>query len=159
MKVQDAEHLFHNFTFEKSSKDIVAAATRKRDTVLTKIHEREERLAKIRNEYKITDAALIDIMRQARQQTASNAVSYSFSNGVPSSVPSRDGRGLTEETITIGAGVVNNLLTEQDFIEGEREQIKRLELVIRNLADLPTGFEGAIRGHRLSYVELEFLGF
>ena len=158
MRVEDIHRLF-NFTFEKSSKDIVAAANRKTEALLAKIGEREERVRRIRAEYRITDAALIDILTQARaalQRNDALAMNYSAKN---SSIPSQPGGAEADETITIGAGVVNHLLTEQDYIEGERAQVTRLGFMIRNLQDLPTGFEGAIRGHKLSYDELQFLGF
>ncbi len=80
-------------------------------------------------------------------------MSYSVSN----SVRSANG-GMSEETITIGAGIVNSLLTEGDFIAGEKAQVKKLSTIIRNLKDLPDE-HGAVRGHRLSFEELEFLKF
>ena len=165
MRVQDASSLFSQFQFEKPAAEIVEAAKRKSAAIETKIREREARIIRLREEHKITDTVLIDVMRQARALQSSGGgdkMSYSVSN----TNPQPGAKGLTEDTITIGAGVVNNLLTEQDAIEGERAQVARLGFVIRNLADVPvfsSGSDGAtrlgVRGHRLSYSELEFLGF
>lgn len=157
MLPQNIVHML-NFTYEKSSEEIVRACTKKIEALLAKVREREERIANLRKEYGINDAALIQLLTQARKQQGNNAgMTYSFSNGIPSP-RDRDGGKMTEETITIGAGVVNNLLTENDFIESEKSQADKLAIIVRNLKDLPND-NGDKRGHRLSYDELVYLGF
>ena len=154
MQVQRIESLF-NFTFEKSAHEIVDHAKRKVASIRAKIEERESRIQHTRKEYKITDAMLIDIMVKARDQMQRGTVmSYS------STVKSDD--GLREEDVTIGAGVINMLLTERDHIEGEKANVEKLDMIIRNLKDLrryaPDGKE-YMKGHELSTAELKFLGF
>lgn len=154
MKAHNVSYLF-NWNFEKSTEEIIKAAQTKLEGLLAKIKEREVRIFKTREEYKISDAALIDVLEQARKQAQvghTAAMSYSTSN-----VSSNNGK-MTEEAITIGAGVVNFLLTERDFIESEKDAAKRLGLMIRNLRDNKDE-NGKITGHLLSYDELEYLGF
>lgn len=154
MQVQRIDSIF-NFTYEKTATEIVDRAKEKAATIRSKIEEREVRIRRIRQEYKINDAALVDIMAKARDQAKrGEAMFYS------STVKSEDGSG--EEEITIGAGVVNMLLTERDHIEGEKANVEKLDMIIRNLKDLrryaPDGKE-YMQGHQLTTAELKFLGF
>ena len=163
MLAQTTEHMFR-FTFEKSSAEIKKAAEGKIKQITAKIREREERVAKLRKEYRITDVALIDLLRKAREASRHHdaPMSYSYTSNVAQRT-----KGLNEETVTIGAGVVNNILTENDFIDSERAQVKQLQTMVRNLRDLPDpkittltkGVARPMRGHALSYEELDFLGF
>lgn len=150
--------MFHNFVYEKPSAEIITKAQEKIEALQGKIEERLARVAKIRKEYEITDQALVEILTQARGAQREK-MSFTYS-----SAPST--QGLREER-SIGAGVVNNLLTENDYIESERKQAKRLGLIVRNLQDRPdetihvvaVGAERPLRGHALSEEELEYLGF
>ena len=165
MQAESIERMF-DFRFEKPSAAIVEKATQKVKKLQAKIEERQARVAKIRAEYDINDGAFIDILTQARQQSQDKmSFTYrpsSLGNGVSVSV---SGSPMVERTI--GAGTVNNLLTENDFIEAEKKQVQRLDLLIRNLVDVPderiqsltAGTERPLRGHTLSYKELEYLGF
>jgi len=152
MRVQNVSQMF-NFTYEKSSKDIVEAAKKKVTKIRAKIEERETRIKKVRAEFSITDAVWADILQQTRKQANNNNAMYTYSNA-QATVAGH----VTEDTVTIGAGTVNNLISEYDFIDGEKSQARKLELVIRNLQDLPDG-HGNVRGHKLDNEELEFLGF
>ncbi len=149
--VQQIHNMF-NFSFEKPSADIVAAAKKKIDSIQAKIKEREHRVARVREEYKIDDKAFIELLTQARKAAGAGVMSYSVSNSVVGSSK------MTEDVITVAAGVVNHLLTENDFIEGEKSQVEKLEVIVRNLADIADD-NGKPRGHRLSFDELRFLGF
>jgi hypothetical protein len=154
MQVQRIDSLF-NFTFEKPASKIVEHAKLKVASIRAKIEEREGRIQHTRKEYKITDVMLIDIMVKAREQMQrGNVMNYS------STVKSDD--GLREEDVTIGAGVINMLLTERDHIEGEKAQVEKLDMIVRNLSDLrrfaPDGKE-YMQGHQLTTAELKFLGF
>lgn len=154
MQVQRIDNLF-NFTFEKTSAEIVEKARTKVDAIRRKIEEREVRIRRAREEYKITDTILLDIMAKARDmQQRGGMITYT------SSVPSAE--GAHEEEVTIGAGVVNMLLTERDHIEGEKSQVERLDMILRNLKDLrrfaPDGKEYR-QGHELTSAELKFLDF
>jgi len=155
MQVQRIDSLF-NFTFEKPAAEIVERAKDKAVTTRRKIEEREVRIKRVREEYKISDAALVDIMAQARDQMQRGAMALVYNSKV------RSDDGLREEDVTIGAGVVNMLLTERDHIEGEKSQVEKLDMIVRNLKDLrryaPDGKE-YMQGHELTAVELKFLGF
>ncbi len=159
MRADNMEHAFR-FHYVKSSADIKAKMQDKITALKTKITEREKRIQDARAEYGITDDVLIKLYEQARKQAKSEdqglgKMSYSVSNVIRKT----DGN-MTEELFTIGAGVVNMLLTEGDFLESERSSIKRLELIIRNLQDLPSHHAPyAIEGHELTEAELSWLGF
>jgi hypothetical protein len=152
MQVQRIDNMF-SFTFQKSSAEIVEKATAKANSIRTKIGERERRLAKVRSEYKISDAAIIDLLQRARSAAGNAMANYSTSV--------RDEEGHIEE-VTIGAGVINLLLTENDFIEGEKAQVERLDTIAKHLTDVVVIQNGTAviqKQHPLSYAELKFLGF
>jgi hypothetical protein len=155
MQVQRIDNLF-NFTFEKPAAEIVERAKNKAAAIRAKIEEREVRIKRVREEYKISDSMLVDIMAQAREQLQRGAAMLIYNSKV------RSDDGLREEDVTIGAGVVNLLLTERDHIEGEKSQVERLDMIARNLKDkrryAPDGKE-YMQGHELNAVELKFLGF
>jgi restriction endonuclease Mrr len=139
------------FTFEKTSDEIKKAAVAKIAALAEKNKEREERVAGLRKEYGIDDAALAQILQSARQQEQ-HARSFTYASGNPGT-----NSGRMEER-TIGAGVVNHLLTENDFIQGDKANIKRLEMIVRNLRPLVRQGH-TVDAYALSYDELEFLGF
>ena len=146
------------YEYQKSASEISVAILAKIASVKAKVEERIERITKVRAEYKITDAALLDVMKQARAAQARGAMVMNYST---SNAPAQGG-GMDDETITIGAGIVNFLLTEQDFIEGEQSQVERLELVARNLKD-PIAYTDEGQAYskliEISYEEAKYLGF
>ena len=148
----DTTHIL-NFVYYKSAASIISKATEKAKALEAKIAEREKRIEKTRKEFDISDAMMMELLTAARQQMVSNRVMQTYQI----SKTGNDGK-MTEETVTIGAGVVNMLFTERDFIESEKGQIKKLQLIIRNLEDLPDD-NGGKKGHELSNPELEYLGF
>jgi len=156
MYQKDIDHMFH-FTYVKSSAQIVEKATAKVAALRAKIEERRARIKTIRTTYEITDEVLIDLLQQARNQ-ARNAQTVSYT----SNARVAQGASMSEATVTVPAGVVNNLMTEQDFIAGEQAQIRDLKLIIRNLEDLPDTRPGCTDkrvGHTLTKEELVYLGF
>ena len=153
MQVKSISHMFA-FPFPKTTKEIVDACRKKEIEVRAKVEEREGRVARIRAEYKITDAVLIDLLSQARAAQKQHNALMNYSS-------SAQGSNDSGETVvvTIGAGVVNMLLTERDFIDGEKTQADKLALVARNLRDT-VDERGITRiSQNLSYDELRFLGF
>lgn len=155
MQVQNIDRMFNNFTYEKSASEVVAAAKKKREEVSNKIEERQRRIRKMREEHKITDAVLIDIQNQMRADAQRGMAAQYTSN----TASDDDGRG---ETVTVGAGVINFILTEQDFIGGEKAQVERLDLMVRNLRDVERRTASGtpyVELFCLSYEELKFLGF
>lgn len=145
-----------NFTYEKTAAQIIEKAKAKKTALLEKVEERKDRIKRLRAEYGITDEVLIDLLQQARANARSAVMQYT-SNAKVSKGP-----GMSEESVVVPAGVVNNLMTEQDFITSETTQATDLDLIVRNLTDLPDerrGLEGKLRGHRLNKEELVYLGF
>ncbi len=153
MQVQNISHYFQ-FQFEKTTSEIVASCLRKESEIRAKVEEREGRVRKVRAEYKITDSVLIDLLSQARAASKRN-------DAMLSNYSSRavDEGGDEPHVVTVGAGVVNMLLTERDFIDGERAQADRLSIVARNLRDFVDERGIKRESHRLSFDELRFLGF
>lgn len=143
--------MFNNFRYVKSSEDIIAKAQEKVTALEAKVEERKKRITKTREEYEVSDAMMIDLLQQARDQVVSN-------RSAQQTYSLRKGGSMSEDTVVIGAGVVNMLFTEQGFIDAEKKEILRLQLIIRNLVDLPND-KGEPQGHRLEEEELRYLGF
>lgn len=154
MHIQGTDHMF-NFRYVKSSKDIIIKAMDKVTALESKVEERKKRIVKTREEYEVTDAMMIDLLQQAREQLVSNRTSQQQTYSV---TKHGSDKAMSEETVVIGAGVVNMLFTEQGFIEAEKKEINRLQLIIRNLDDIPDE-NGKSRGHNLGEDELRYLGF
>lgn len=153
MQVQSIDRMFL-FTFEKTSLEVIGAATNKVAQIAAKIDERAARIKRMREEHGVTDAVLIDIQNQMRANERSAVTMYN------STVQSNDGAG--QVTVAVGAGVINFLLTEQDFISGEKAQVERLEVIINNLRPVTrytANGTSYIEPVKLSYDELKFLGF
>ena len=153
MEVKSIDRMF-NFTFEKTADEIKTVANVKIKAIRNKIEERGIRIQKMREEHQITDAVLIDIQQQMRANERNMVSIYN------STVQRNDGGG--ETTVSVGAGVINFILTEQDFISGEKSQVEHLELMVRNLRDVTrrTANNSAyVELFKLSYEELKFLGF
>lgn len=155
MNPNSVHGMFH-FTFEKSATEIKDAARAKIVGLETKIVERECRIAKLREEHQIDDVALVQLLVAARTQAKADRFSYT-----PSSTLQASGARMEERTI--GAGVVNHLLTEKDFVESERASVRRLKLIVANLRPLDRVSEEGVRyqinAFSLGYDELEWLGF
>ncbi len=155
MQVQRLDHMF-KFTFEKPAREIVTAAQKKAGEIRIKIEERAVRIGKMREEHNVTDAVLIDIQNQMRAQAKrGNEERISYTSNA------RTNEGMQDE-VTIGAGVINFLLTEQDHMDGEKLQVERLEMIIRNLVDVTAYTANGtayIVKPELSYDELKYLGF
>lgn len=156
MRAQGIENMF-NFTFQKTSSEIVTSVNAKVVKIKAKIEERIVRIQKMREEHGITDVVYADILQQVRNQAQkAEAAMYN------STVKMGNGEGQ-EVTVTVGAGVINFLMTEQDFIVVEREQITKLELIARNLRPVNTSIAsiGIVPSdsHVLTFAELTYLGF
>lgn len=163
MVAQEIARMFH-FNFEKHTAEIVEKAKVKIEAVKAKIAEREARISALRKEYGIDDAALIELLTTARRRASERdeglGSTYVFTS--ISCAGRVEGPGIREER-TVGAGAVNNLLTESDFIESEKAQMKQLTQIVNNLrpqtAYTNSGEAYAVDRWTLSYQELEYLGF
>lgn len=137
-----------SFEYEKSIPEILTKIQEKIVSVEAKIEERKIREEKIRKEYEITDEDLIRVLSQAANASGSNVQgSYTLSS--------------TTHRV-IGAGVVQNLLTERELREQEEASVHRLKLLQRNLAPISIWAEThweTKNVFRLSEADLEYLGF
>ena len=153
MQAQSISNMF-NFTFEKTADEILGAARIKRTTIVNKIVERSARIHKMREEHKVTDTVLLDIQNQMRAQAKRGIEAMSYTSNVSTNSGS--------EEVTIGAGVINFLLTEQDYIDAEKASVEKLDVIVRNLKDVyaytSTGAPYLTK-FKMSYEELKFLGF
>jgi hypothetical protein len=155
MQVQRIDNMF-NFTFEKSADEVIAAAKKKVVDVRNKIEERGVRIQKMRAEHKVTDAVLIDIQNQMRAQDKRGVERMSYTSNAQTSA------GGVQEEVTIGAGVINFLITEQDHMDGEKAQVERPETIIRNLRDVTAYTANGtsyVNKFKVGYEELKYLGF
>lgn len=146
-------HMFGNLSYQKSLPEIKEAMTKKVSEVREKIKEREARVVRIREEFGITDAAMIDLLSQAAREAVSNrTLTMSYST-----------HGNEGQQMVVQAGVVQNLLTEKSLIEQERESVTQLERILRNLRPLThfaaNGESYTQDSFKFSEDELEYLGF
>ncbi len=163
---QNVEHMF-NVTFEKPAADVRKRVDTKASQIKAKIEERQARIAKLRKEYDIDDAAMVQLLQALRrdeQLHGSGIGTYSYSSASNAQVA----HGSSKTEMTIGAGAVKNLMTEGDAIDSERAHVRKLELLSRNVEDRPNygiaSYNGSeserpVKGIALSYEELEFLGY
>jgi len=135
MQRVDLNSMFRLIKFEKTGEEIRTHILPLVVALETKVAEREGRIAKIRAEYDITDADVIEAMAQMQRGA------YSTNAIGPTTITKKQ----------IPHGVFTNLEAEQSAIYTEREQIKKLTIVARNL-DSATNYH-------LSYEELEWLSF
>ncbi len=156
MHPQNVHHMF-DFTYQKTTFQILDKANRKIAAIEAKIAERRTRIAKTMNEYGITDAAMNDILVQLHANRQRKVEVLQYTTNVASS-ESPEG----PKEVTIGAGVVNLILTEQEYISAEKSQLAKLQMISRNLGPVTTVTPGGrieVDKHQLSYDELTFLDF
>ena len=165
MKPFNIDHMFHGLTFVKSAAEITEKAKKKVEKLRAKVEERTKRIADLRKEHGIDDSALVQLLQEARKNQGARQYTYtkSVSNMTFGANAGGEDGNQTEEVI-IGAGVINNLLTENDFIQAEKEQASELELIVRNLRPIPrfatdSGVELPPSDFALSKEELKYLGF
>lgn len=149
-------HMFGNFAYEKSIDEITAAMGKKIEGLKAKIEDRQQRIVRLRKEFDITDEQMIDLLTQYGNELVSNRtvnVSMSYTTKATNS---------SEQKI-IGAGVVQNLMTEKSLIETEKDSVERMERIVRNLRPIrhvtSEGAEWTQTTFRLNDDELDYLGF
>ncbi|RYE88914.1 MAG: hypothetical protein EOO75_12700 [Myxococcales bacterium] len=151
--VEEPSAMFHAVRYStKTSPELREAMERKVSELRRSGEEREVRVRKLREEY------LIDAERLARlildfQRTDTAIVSYSAQGD-----GGRDG--------VIPAGVIAHIVREREMMDSERAQVRKMELILRNMRDRESYIDGRSGEHRermclhsLSDDELEFLGF
>lgn len=151
-KIERTSALFRGVQYNtKTTPELREAMTRKVEAIRKLIEEREGRTRRLREEYGI-DAERLSVLVM-RYQDEGNVVSYEKQGG---------GEGAP----LVPAGVIANIVEERRMIDSEREQIWKLELVLRNLRDEELYAEprtGEIKTrlclHTLTDDELDYLGF
>jgi len=149
-----ADTMFAGVSYRiKTTEQVRDAMSRKVKELKVRIADRETRTMRIRDEYSIDAERLAVLVMRYRESTRNQTVSY-------------DRQGGDRDEVLVPAGVIANLVRERDMIDSEREQIRKLELILRNLADeelyhVPETGEVRTRRaiHELEDDELEYLGF
>ncbi len=154
-RIDDSSILFRSVRYNTKTTAEIREAMQKKVVEIKKLSlERETRIHKIRDEYQIDPERLANLVIQF-QKNDSGFVSYNQQNQSGSEAPK-----------LIPAGVIANIISEREMIDSERDQIRKLELVLRNLRDTehyasPRTGEILTRTclHQLTDNELEYLGF
>jgi len=136
---------FYNITFFKSGKDIAEKAKTVVSYLQAKIEERNGRILKIKKETGLNDVDWTAALMASAQRhnhglsIANNVRTLGDDNGGP--------------TITVGltSGQAYNVREELNHIEREKKEITTLEILARNI--------NVNDSHKLTFAELEYLGF
>ncbi|WP_342374589.1 hypothetical protein NVS55_24950 [Myxococcus stipitatus] len=138
----------------KTSPELRGAMQKKVAELKGRIDEREARMRRIREEYRIDAERLATLVMQFQKQSRnSEMVSYQTQGGA-------SGDQL------VPAGVIANIIREREMVDSERAQVRKVELVLRNLSDTELYNDpktGEVKSrqplHQLTDDELEYLGF
>lgn len=150
--IQDTNRMFRSVSYNvKTTAELREAMQRKITEIEALTQAREARTLQLRQEHDI-DAEKLAVLVMRYQDDAS-FVSY-------------DDQGAGSSGPPIPAGVIANLVREREMIDSEHEQIRKLELILRNIRDEEVYAEpktGRLRSrlalHELSDRDLEYLGF
>jgi hypothetical protein len=134
------DRMFNDVKFFKPGSEIAEKARAKVVVIAAQIGERERRIAEICAEHSLRPADLF-ALAQAGADHAGTAAYRGCRSGSAYKAPVRD----------LPAGVVSALVTESEQIESEREQVRTLELLARNVDPDDS--------HEVRFAELEYLGF
>src|SRR5262249_40200550 len=137
-KVQ-LDRMFQDIKFFKPGLEIAGKARAKVAVVAAKIAEREKGMAEVCAENSLSPSDLFALGRAGAEHAGT--ASYRNYGGSAYMAPVRD----------LPAGLVSSLVTESEQIESERQQLRTLELLARNID------QGS--AHEISFAELEYLGF
>lgn len=137
----------------KTTEELRTAFAAKIEEVNAHIVERKRRLKRIKEDHALSSERLAHLV--STFQRDSNSYMSNYNN-----------QGQEEGEQIIPAGVIANIVNEYEMIDNEQLQIRRMELVSRNLLDKEPYFndhtgEHGIRSciHILEDEELEYLGF
>jgi hypothetical protein len=133
------DRMFQDVKFFKLGSEIAEKARAKVVAITAKIAEREVRMAEVCSQYSLSAADLFALAQSGGEHAGTG--SYRSFGGSAYKAPVRD----------LPAGVVSSLVTESEQIESERQQVRTLELLARNI-------DPAVE-HEISFAELEYLGF
>lgn len=137
-------NVLSRLVFKVPTQTLQDALVKKVKLLGEKIDVRRGRVRKIREENRITDEVLIELLKMAR--AASSASFYT----VTSSVRSDPTTQTQEDTVTISAGIVANMMSEEDAMKEELNASDRLATILANICFV----EGPVE---LSFDEVKFL--
>jgi hypothetical protein len=132
--------MFQEIKFFKPGSEIAEKARAKVLAITAKITEREGRMAATCAEHSLSPADLFALAQSGGEHAGTGSYRGSW-GGSAYKAPVRD----------VPAGVVSSLVTESEQIESERQQVRTLELLARNI--------DPVANHEISFAELEYLGF
>jgi hypothetical protein len=133
------DRMFQDIKFFKPG-EIAEKARGKTKVIIAQMTQREERIAAVCAEHSLSPADLFALA----QAGADHAGTGSYCGG-------RGGSAYKAPVRDLPAGVVSSLVTESEQIESERQQVRTLELLARNI--------DTSNSHEISFAELEYLGF
>lgn len=147
-----SQDLFEDVIYnKKTTQELREAMARKVVSLGEAVVMREGRMTKLRDEYAIGAERLADLILRFKNEGHSQT---SYDNQGDPNAP------------VIPAGVIANIVREREMIDMERGQIRKMELILRNIKDTEPYIDdhsGEYRErpciHTLSDNELEYLGF
>ncbi len=152
-RIDSPSTMFRSVVYNIKTTPQLRAAMEKKLVELTGlIADRETRVQRLRDEYEIGAEQLAQLVIKF-QNDDSGFVSYN-----------QQGDGRREKLVP--AGVIANIIREREMVDSERNQIRKLNLILRNIKDEEfytnprTGEIGTRQSlHKLTDAELEYLGF
>jgi hypothetical protein len=135
------DRMFQDIKFFKTGNEIAEKARARLVVIAAKIAEREARMAEVCSQYSLSAADLFALAQSAGEHAGTGGYRGGYGGGNAYKAPVRD----------LPAGVVSSLITESEQVESERQQIRTLELLARNIDPNAE--------HEISFAELEYLGF
>lgn len=142
-------NLLCQITFKKTGKEIQDRLGVRIAETLAKVEERKKRIASIRKDHGITDADMVELLQQQREND--RAAFYNLANSVVAAPRARKGAQAVSASRAIPAGVVANLAQEAALIRSETSAVSQWQVTHRNIDTKAT--------HEVSHADLEFLGF
>jgi hypothetical protein len=133
--------MFQEIKFFKPGNEIAEKARVKVVAITAKIAEREKQMAEVCAQHSLGPADLFALAQSGVEHAGTGSYRGGYGGGSAYKAPVRD----------LPAGVVSSLVTESEQIESERQQVRTLELLARNIDQSAS--------HEISFAELEYLGF
>jgi hypothetical protein len=162
------ETMFRSVTYNQfTSAELKVAMGVKRKAILAKIEERKGRINALKAAHGITSEIMEELLTQyARdQERGQMKMAYTYSNSV-GAAPGAGGSKTAQDEVIIPAGVITNITTEKGLIASENDELKHLDLILRNLKDEvyynhpDTGVTSKrMAVHTLTDDEMEYLGY
>ena len=152
--VNRTSEMFEDLSYAiKTTEELREAFSAKIVQVRERVEERQGRIVKLREENQLSAERLAQLVSLFQQDADAYLTNY-------------DHQGQGDGERIIPAGVIANIVREYSMIENEKKQVRRMELVSRNLRDTepfynPRTGEHGVRPciHELTDHELEYLGF